>query len=640
MTLPTETVTLAGSGLVFINSYTSAVTDAYRSSVISAENFLQSHFTNQVTVSADFDFAKLATNTSGENNFGETAVSYSAFASALKAHATTADDLIAVNGLPSIDPSNGVGFDIPTTEARILGLAPQTNSIDDTITLNNAAGFTFGQDAIGVIEHELSEGVFGRTSSLGFAETKWNPLDLFRFTASGQRDFTGGSDGVTTFFGLDSTHVSNLAFHNSIDAQGKNDGEDLGDWNSTFGDAFGPGGPNAPGTISATDLQVLDILGWNPTNPAAPFAPPPDAVASSLTDTSRPFGQLASGGTATGDLEQAGNRDWFRVVLIGGTSYTITETGHTGGGGTLADPFLRLHDASGNLLASNDDIVSGTNPDSRIVFVAPTTGTYFVEAGSFLDGYAGTYTLSLGGPAPLSPTLTTAFTNVLRASPSAQADAGETSDLSLGLATGALNATTAVTQIVSSAQNTSSVATLSYEFFTGQTPTAAGIDFLVSPTGPNPNNLNSAFYQSFSLENRYINFAVNLGKFGAGEANFQAQYGSLSLTDATAQAYTTIFGTAPTAAKVDTLLNSLVTSNGITETRAEYLSSFGGDGLDGLGTKAAVVGWLLAQAAKQDVGDFALSNDAFLTAVANGTATFGVDLIGHFDQPGFHYTGG
>ncbi len=641
MTLPSETVTLSGSGLVFINSYTSTVTAAYRSAVISAENFLQSHFTNQVTVSVDFDYAKLDSSVSGENDFDETAVSYSAFAGALRAHATTAADMLSVNGLPATDPSNGVGFDIPTTEARILGLAPQTNSIDDTVTLNSTAGFTFGQDAIGVIEHELTEGVFGRTSSLGFAETMWNPLDLFRFTASGQRDYTGGSDGVTTFFGLDSTHVSNLAYHNSINAQGKNDGQDLGDWDSTFGDAFGPGGPGAPGTVSATDLQVLDILGWNPTNPAAPWVPPPNEFASSLTDTSAPFGQLASSGSATGTLEAAGDRQWFRVVLIGGTSYTIGETGFTGGGGTLADPYLRLHDASGNLLASNDDIVDGTDPDSRIVFVAPSTGTYYVEAGSFLDGYAGTFTVSLGGPAPLTAALTTAFTNVLRASPTAQADAGETSNLSLGLATGTLNSTTAVSQIVTSAENTSSVATLSYEFFTGSSPTAAGMDFLVSPTGSNPNNLNSAYYQDFNIDNRYINFAVNLGKIGAGEANFQAQYGSLSLTDATTQAYTTIFGTTPTAAKVDTLLNSLVPDGlGGQETRAQYFAFYGGDGPSGLGTKAAMVGWLLAEAVKADVGDYALSNDAFLTAVANGTATFGVDLIGHFDQPSFHYTGG
>ena len=394
MSLPTEAVTLAGSGLVFINSYGANVTDAYRGAVLTAENFLQSHFTNQLTVSVQFDFASLGATFSAQNSFSDTSVSYSALSAALRSHATTGDDFLAVNGLPAFDPSSGVGFAIPTSEARILGLAVQTNSVDDHVTLNSDLLFTFGQDAVGAIEHEMTEGVFGRISSLGF-DGRWNALDLFRFTAFGQRDFTGGSDGQQTFFGIDGNHVSNLAFHNSINSAGVNDGFDLGDWDHTRGDAFGPGGPNSPGSISATDLQVLDVLGWNPTNPAAPFTPAPDDFASSLTDTARPFGQLAVGGSVTAALQQAGDRDWFAVHLQAGDTYTINLTGQRGGGGTLADPFLRLHDAFGTVLASNDDIVDGTNPDSQIVFTAPTTGAFYVNAGAFVDGYAGTYRVSI-----------------------------------------------------------------------------------------------------------------------------------------------------------------------------------------------------------------------------------------------------
>src|SRR4051812_30368245 len=57
--------------------------------------------------------------------------------------------------------------------------------------------------------------------------------------------------------------------------------------------------------------------------------------------------------------------------------------------------------------------------------------------------------------------------------------------------------------------DTTSVASLAYNFFTGSIPFDHGFDYLVSPTGPNPNNLNSAYYQSSNIENRYINFAVN-----------------------------------------------------------------------------------------------------------------------------------
>jgi len=182
---------------------------------------------------------------------------------------------------------------------------------------------------------------------------------------------------------------------------------------------------------------------------------------------------------------------------------------------------------------------------------------------------------------------------------------------------GALSASAVVAQMLTLAHATTSVASMSYEFFTGKVPSYGGIDFLVSPTGPNANNLNSAYYQRFSLENRYINFAVNLGKFGEGKAQFEAKYGSLSFFDATREAYKTIFGGTPTDAKIHALI----------DTRIDYFASYGGDGATGLGTKAAMVGWLLAEAVKADVGVMAKSNDAWLTDLSDGTAPYAVDIL-------------
>ena len=241
----------------------------------------------------------------------------------------------------------------------------------------------------------------------------------------------------------------------------------------------------------------------------------------------------------------------------------------------------------------------------------------------------------------ISTALVDSFKNILRIS----APVGPTFDFEISLSnqinSGTMSTSQAIGQVVNYARSTTSVATLAYEFFTGSTPTTAGMDYLVSPTGPNPNNLNSAYYQSFSLENRYINFAVNLGKAGAGQATFQAGYGSLSLSDSLSKAYATIFGSTPSAGKIDLLLNGLVPNGlGGTETRAQYFAFYGQDGLNGLGTKAAMVGWLLGEAVKADIGDYALSNDAFLTAIANGTTTYGVDLIGQFDKPSYHYISG
>lgn len=197
------------------------------------------------------------------------------------------------------------------------------------------------------------------------------------------------------------------------------------------------------------------------------------------------------------------------------------------------------------------------------------------------------------------------------------AQADFVTDLEAKVVSGAQTLTTAVATLVKGAAQTTSVATLSYLFFTGKIPGDAGLDYLVSPEGPNSANLNSDYFQAFNLENRFINFAVNLGKVGEGQAQFQAKYGALSLFEATREAYRTIFGAAPTDARTHALIDG----------REAYFASYGGDGLGGLGTKAAMVGWLLAEAVKADVGVMARSNDAWLMDVSDGSAPFAINIL-------------
>jgi FG-GAP-like repeat len=277
-TSSSETVTLAGSGLVFINTYGSGVTAAFQAEIIAAENYFQSQFTNTCTLRCTFDIQQLNPSFSGENSFGASLqhATYAQLVSALQAHATSRDDLAAVAALQRLsDPSGGNGFDIPIGEARILGLANSFSGTDDTIILNslywtpqalqNSPG-----DAIAVLEHELSEGAMGRIGSLGFWDTRWAPMDLFRFTASGARDFSGGRDGVATYFSTDGTNVhTGLQYHNPINSSGAYDHFDFADWDgvgedSNDHDPFGPGGPGVgdPGTLSATDLRIMEVLGW------------------------------------------------------------------------------------------------------------------------------------------------------------------------------------------------------------------------------------------------------------------------------------------------------------------------------------------------------------------------------------------
>jgi Leishmanolysin/Bacterial pre-peptidase C-terminal domain len=101
-------------------------------------------------------------------------------------------------------------------------------------------------------------------------------------------------------------------------------------------------------------------------------------------------GVLGIGGSLAGTIETAGDSDWFRITLVAGHSYTFNLKGVDSGQGTLADPFLRLFDANGGQIITDDD--SGVGRDSLIAFTAGGTGTYFLAAEAFSG--TGSYRLS------------------------------------------------------------------------------------------------------------------------------------------------------------------------------------------------------------------------------------------------------
>src|SRR6516164_4228015 len=98
-----ETITLPGSGLVFVNTYDNTVSAAYRSAIIAAENVFQSHFTNSVTINESFSTA--SGNFVAENSAFYLAETFSALRSALTSHATTADDSAAASVLNALNAS-------------------------------------------------------------------------------------------------------------------------------------------------------------------------------------------------------------------------------------------------------------------------------------------------------------------------------------------------------------------------------------------------------------------------------------------------------------------------------------------------------------------------------------------------------
>ena len=108
-------------------------------------------------------------------------------------------------------------------------------------------------------------------------------------------------------------------------------------------------------------------------------------------------GRIAVGGSVSGTLDVDGDVDWFRTRLQAGKSYRIRMRGAEFGGGTLADPHLRLIQGDRltytNQEAQNDD-KSMTEKDSEIVYDATVTALYMIEAATPGTG-TGTYTISL-----------------------------------------------------------------------------------------------------------------------------------------------------------------------------------------------------------------------------------------------------
>lgn len=117
--------------------------------------------------------------------------------------------------------------------------------------------------------------------------------------------------------------------------------------------------------------------------PWVPPAPPGDDYAGGRHTT----GRLSVDDSATGNLENAGDRDWFAITLTAGAHYRFDLTGIG-----LSDPYLRLYDTSGRYLTFDDD--GGPWFDSRLSFTADASGLFFLEAGAWDDRYTGTYRLS------------------------------------------------------------------------------------------------------------------------------------------------------------------------------------------------------------------------------------------------------
>lgn len=154
----------------------------------------------------------------------------------------------------------------------------------------------------------------------------------------------------------------------------------------------GVAGPDGSDTLAHIERLKFDdgVVDWPATG---------GDYANGLDDQSNAFALAPVGESVGGALESVADRDWFIVQLLAGIAYTFDLSGLQDGAGTLANPHLRLRNKAGAVIAENDDVAAGSDPDSHITFVPTETGTYYLEAGAFGDSLTGTFELAISSPA-------------------------------------------------------------------------------------------------------------------------------------------------------------------------------------------------------------------------------------------------
>lgn len=169
-----------------------------------------------------------------------------------------------------------------------------------------------------------------------------------------------------------------------------------------------------------------------------------------------------------------------------------------------------------------------------------------------------------------------------------------------------------------------------YQFFTGKAPTAAGFQYLISSTDNNA-DLNDPFYTAFNTENRYINFANNLGAFGEGKDAFVAKYGSLTLAQTIQSAFEEIISSAAVtgsggdpAQSLSFFNNSISFYTAVANERVVSADI----SLD-LAVKVVAVGSILNEAMKANLGLYSNAVDVIANEISTtGTSShFGQDLL-------------
>ncbi len=267
-----------------------ALPAGFADDVVAVANFFQTQFTDGIAFDLHVGFGEIRDAPIEVGSIGRSLsfghfYDYQAVKAALADHATSADDVSAVQALPDGNPIDGNPLlFLADAQASALSLLPSSATRDQYVGFSATASFQYDRstginagsyDFMGIVAHEISE-VLGR--SLGVGERivnkapTWFVTDLFHYSDVGVPDFSRGG------YASPDGGVTNLGDFNQQAAG------DAGDWDRSLGNgaflAFSPSG--AVNDVTEMDLRLLDILGFKRTG--EPTQAPPQSEAQTTSD--------------------------------------------------------------------------------------------------------------------------------------------------------------------------------------------------------------------------------------------------------------------------------------------------------------------------------------------------------------------
>ena len=327
-TSPSGTTASGSSTSPFVINITwdSSVANApvgFTSGVLAAVAFLESQYTDPVTINISVGYGEVGGSSLGSSALGSSLTylagySYSTLYNALKADATTAADASGVAALAATSPVANANYWVSTAEAKALGLMGASTATDGYVGFsaslpfdyNSSDGITAGTyDFYGTVVHELTE-VMARLllagTTIGSYANSYDALDLFRFSSSGTHTYSTAMGG---YFSTDNGQTNRGTFNTTS-------GGDYGDWKSLTNDsfnAFSSSGVINP--VTTNDLTTLDAIGWNLATSTNPSTTPTAPTGVAFSQAVYVAAAIAAGGNGL-----AANAAIARASQVGGTS--------------------------------------------------------------------------------------------------------------------------------------------------------------------------------------------------------------------------------------------------------------------------------------------------------------------------------